>query len=214
MAAFYAARYKGIGQHVDVSIMEGHLDSIENKAQYLLGYQYHGMTYTREATGRFGILPFKAVQCKDGWVECGLTPAYWPRFAQMLGRPDLVEGIPNIYDRERLDELEAVYIPWMLERGKQEITETAQAAGVFITPTNTPKEVVEDSHFNERGFFVEIDHPVTGKLKYPGPAFRPEKSPWQLRRPAPLLGQHNEEVCGALGYTREDLVKLRERGVI
>ena len=56
--------------------------------------------------------------------------------------------------------------------------------------------------------------PFTGKLSYSGAPFRSEAMPWVVRRPAPLLGQHNEEVYGAVGYTREDLTKLRERGVI
>ena len=61
---------------------------------------------------------------------------------------------------------------------------------------------------------VDVEHPVTGNFKYPGAPFRAEEMPWQVKRAAPLLGQHNEEVYGALGYTKEDLVRLRETGVI
>jgi len=61
---------------------------------------------------------------------------------------------------------------------------------------------------------VEIDRPVTGKMTYPGAPFRMSEAGWQIRRPAPLFGQHNEEVYGEIGYSREDLVQLRQAGVI
>jgi crotonobetainyl-CoA:carnitine CoA-transferase CaiB-like acyl-CoA transferase len=55
---------------------------------------------------------------------------------------------------------------------------------------------------------------MTGKVLYPGAPYRAKEMPWDVRRPAPLLGQHNEEVYGALGYNRQDMVKLKENGVI
>jgi crotonobetainyl-CoA:carnitine CoA-transferase CaiB-like acyl-CoA transferase len=76
------------------------------------------------------------------------------------------------------------------------------------------KDVVEEPQWRSRDYWTEIEHPVAGKLTYPGaPVNMPEQA-WQAKRPAPLLGQHNEEVYGGLGYSKDDLVKLRERGVI
>jgi len=65
-----------------------------------------------------------------------------------------------------------------------------------------------------RKYFVDIEHPVGGKITYPGAPFKMSETPWQAER-APLLGEHNEEVlCRRLGYSQEDLVKLRERNII
>jgi len=214
IAGFFAAKYKGIGQHVDVNIMEVQLNSIDRRIILLLAYSYAGEVSSREGEPAFGILPFRAVWAKDGYVDVGITPTYWPVFAKMLGEPDLLERFPDIFDMERQGEFEAVYLPWFAERNKQEAMETAQKHGVFAVKVNTAKDVVEGPHFKARKFFVEIDHPATGKLKYPGPPFRPEKTPWKVRRPAPLLGQHNEEVYGNLGYTKKELVRLIERGDI
>ena len=75
-------------------------------------------------------------------------------------------------------------------------------------------EVMNDPHYLERGFFVEIDHPNTGKLRYPGAPFRPSETPWQPGR-APLLGEHNEEIyCRRLGVAAEDLAQLKEEGIV
>jgi crotonobetainyl-CoA:carnitine CoA-transferase CaiB-like acyl-CoA transferase len=66
-----------------------------------------------------------------------------------------------------------------------------------------------------RGFFVEVDHPVTGKLKYPGIPYIFSDIPKEAPTAAPLLGQNNEEIyCTRLGYTKSDLVKMEEAGVI
>ncbi len=79
----------------------------------------------------------------------------------------------------------------------------------------TTKEIVESPQHEAREFFEEVDHPVMGRITMPGAPFKMMDTPWQLKSPAPLLGEHNEEIyCQRLGYSREELVKLRERGVI
>jgi crotonobetainyl-CoA:carnitine CoA-transferase CaiB-like acyl-CoA transferase len=76
-------------------------------------------------------------------------------------------------------------------------------------------ELVNNPHYNERGFFIDIEHPRAGRLTYPGAPFRMSAAGYQVRRPAPLLGQYNREVyCGLLGYSEHDLSILRGRGVI
>jgi crotonobetainyl-CoA:carnitine CoA-transferase CaiB-like acyl-CoA transferase len=85
---------------------------------------------------------------------------------------------------------------------------------VLCGPINTTEDLVNDPHWKARGFWEEIEHPVAGRLTYPGAPFRMAGSPWRVSRPAPLLGQHNAEVFGEIGYSREDLIRLRESGVI
>jgi CoA:oxalate CoA-transferase len=93
--------------------------------------------------------------------------------------------------------------------------EQAQAVRVLATAVNTPEDVLRDRHFQARGFFVEVDHPSTGRVAQPGPPFRMGETPWCIRRCAPHLGQHNEEVYrGLLGLSNEELMVLREQGVI
>ena len=216
MFAFYGARYKGIGQHVDVSIMECGLSAIDMRAGFLLGYQYTGgMIATREPLAVFGILPMGIYPCEDGFVDFSATPQHWPRVVKMLEMPELVEQFPNILDISQKDEFEAILRVWMLDRKKQDIMEKGQAEKVYVVAMKTPGDLVEDKHFRERKFWAEIDHPMTGKLTYPGAPFVSEETPWMLKKPAPLPGQHNVDIyCDRLGYSREELVRLRETGVI
>ena len=90
----------------------------------------------------------------------------------------------------------------------------AEEAGLICAAVNTMAEVSADRHFNERGVFVDVDHPVMGTVRSIGRPFVMGKTPWQLRRSAPLLGQHNDEVFGELGYTGDRLANLKEAGVI
>ncbi len=70
-------------------------------------------------------------------------------------------------------------------------------------------------HLKAREFFVEIDHPKAGRLVYPSAPYRFSRTPVRFERPAPMLGEHNQEVyCEQLGYSQEDLVQMRRTGVI
>ena len=75
--------------------------------------------------------------------------------------------------------------------------------------------MAKNPHLQDRGFFIEMEHPVVGKIRVPGEIFRLPESPFKLRYPAPLLGQHNiETYCDDLGYSRDALIRLRQLGAI
>ena len=79
----------------------------------------------------------------------------------------------------------------------------------------SPEQVLADVQFAAREFFVDVDHPATGKVKYPGAPFGMERTPWQVKRPAPTLGEHNRELLGEpFGYSDIDLSRLRALEVI
>jgi crotonobetainyl-CoA:carnitine CoA-transferase CaiB-like acyl-CoA transferase len=101
-----------------------------------------------------------------------------------------------------------------MEHTKTEIVAIFQQAGIPCAPLNTTEDLVGDPQLAERGYFVQIDHPAAGRLMYPGAPFRMEQSPFEVRRPAPTLGQHNAEVLGELGYDTGDLAALSAAGVI
>lgn len=137
----------------------------------------------------------------------------------MMGAPDvLLEErwyTPEAqYDPDLEDEFNAYFIPWCLERTKQEVWHLAQAAHVLSSPINTTQDLVNDATFQQRGAFAEIDHPAAGALLYPGRPFIMSESPWSARRPAPLLGQHTDEILTELGYTPAQIAQMRREGVV
>ena len=121
----------------------------------------------------------------------------------------------NIYSAEAGMEFDAIWYSWLADHTKEELFNIFLKSKIASAPLNNAEDILKNPHLKEREYFVEINHPETGKVIYPGAPFKMSESPWQIKHPAPLLGQHNEEIyCGVLGYPKEELVKLREGGII
>ena len=87
--------------------------------------------------------------------------------------------------------------------------------GYLITPVNTPGEYMNSEAARKRSFFMPIEHPILGRYSYAGPPYKLSATPARKERPAPLLGEHNEEIyCGELGLTRDELCGMKARTVI
>ena len=216
--ALFLSQDDGPGQQVDVSIMETQTGSVDRRMSALVGYQYTGELSARIPFGAAGY-PIGVYPCEDGYFEVTGGLIYFPRVVRMLGDPpELLE--PRWYtpesqtDPELKEEFEAHFLSWTIQRSKAEAWRAAQESDVLSGPLNTMEDVANDQHFIGRGAFAQIDHPVAGCLKYPGRPFVMTESPWEIRRPAPLLGQHNGEILQELGYGPGDQVRLRAQGVI
>lgn len=157
----------------------------------------------------------------DGWVEMvPSTAAMLESLFELMGRPAWVERYPTDEDRRAHGaEITERIAEWTAQRRKLDLMFTAQRAGVPLGPVLGPAGVLEDPQLAERNFFVEIDHPHAGRLRYPLAPYqfvgeegdRPRLTPL----PAPLLGQHNVEVMESeLGFSRREVVALYESGVI
>lgn len=203
MGALFAAKRFGIGQHVDISLAETHFGGVDRRHATAIAYQFSGRKTIRAAGGGAG-MPQGIYPCADGYVEftnAGLRP---DRIDDMLGHPDWNQQ-PQFQDPvQRLDpyvieEWNAYFLGWCLERTKREVWAEARRAKVLCGPLFTMEDLFEDDHFRGRGFWATVDHPALGTVEMPGRPFIMGKGGWQLRRPAPLLGQHTEEVLRECG---------------
>ena len=218
MAACLGARASGRGQQVDISIMEC-MTAPPEGAAWLMAEAFSGPGVGRTGHRREGVYPLGVYPCRDGHVFVyGIVAFFWPRIAAWLGMPELLTdprfATPQAR-REHHGDFDAIFLPWIMERRRDEVFHSAQAHRIPVTPVYTIDEVVSDPQFQARGTFVEVEHPVAGKARYVGLPFRLPQAPSRPQHPAPQLGQHNVEVyCGRLGYSRPDLVRLREGGII
>jgi len=217
LIAYYDTRTSGIGQHLDIAITETLLNSIDRRSMFLTGTAYRGDVAegVPEVDAGFGM---GAIPCQDGYVfQIGGAP-YYPRIVRMVDSPELRADDPRFnteagqMEPENRDIFDATFLSWTMQRTKIEIAEKGQACGVLITPVNTIADIMEDPHIKERHSLIDIEHPVAGKFTYPGGSIN--NSWFQIRRPAPMLGEHNAEVYGKLGYSQEDLVRSRELNII
>jgi crotonobetainyl-CoA:carnitine CoA-transferase CaiB-like acyl-CoA transferase len=220
MLALYTVKTQGIGQHVDFSLFEAQMGSIDRRMSDLIAYAYNDEVTPKEDPRDLYAFPYGIQPCADGHWELSGIGALWPGVGKMMGMPELIDD-PRFntmiaqLEPGHGEEFYAIFIPWSFEHTKLECVKLGQEAGVLCGPLYNMEELLNDPHFQARGFWAEIDHPVTGKLTYPGRPIHAEKMPWVIRRSAPLLGEHNEEIyCDRFGYSREDLVKLKQSRVI
>lgn len=215
LAALYSREDTGRGQQVDVSIME----CLTGFHQFtIIRYTYGGEIKPRTGNRYESTYPVTIYPCKDGHVALSASsPQQQELLYALVGMPELGKDPRFISPLDRLANAEAydaLLMPWFREQTREELFHTSSQWRVPCAPVTSPGELLDDPNFRERGFWVDVDHPEAGRLPYPGAPFRMSETPWQTGR-APLLGEHNEEIyCQRLGYSRQDLVRLREGGVL
>jgi crotonobetainyl-CoA:carnitine CoA-transferase CaiB-like acyl-CoA transferase len=118
--------------------------------------------------------------------------------------------------REGMQHVEAVWQAFLMAHTKEELFVGAQTRGIVLMPVNTVKDIVEDIGLQARQYFVDVEHPELGQiLTYPGAPYRLSETPWQIKRRAPLIGEHNAEVYqGELEFTTEELATFKTHGVM
>ena len=209
--ALYSRNETGAGQHIDVSMWESALLSNSYPGTV---YAYLRIPHSGFSKPRLGILP-----CKDGYIGLNyLTHPQWELLCTAFGMPELT-GDPRFLDAvgilENLEDAKAFFTPHLMERKKMDLFLSGGEWRIPLGLVPTTEEILESPQHQARGFFDEIDHPIVGKVTMPGAPFKMAETPWQMTGPAPLLGEHNEEIyCNQLGYTREDLVRMRQQETI
>ena len=137
---------------------------------------------------------------------------------KLIGGPEWgeVEPFKDRFVRGRnWEALKPLLVDAIKDWEKDAITKAAQARGVPCTVVASPADLLNSAHLAERQFFVHTEHPVAGKITYPGLPFKMTESSGQRTGPAPCLGEHNEEIlCKRLGYSHGELVVMRASGVI
>jgi crotonobetainyl-CoA:carnitine CoA-transferase CaiB-like acyl-CoA transferase len=214
MSAVIARQVTGLGQHVDLSQQEA--------IAYILCHEFDnyfdsGVSFYRE-TSRKSFLTSEYA-CKNGYIMIStFTDAFWASLVNMMGNPDWTksEAFRTAGSRRKhLGIIKPKVKDWMGEHTIEEINQLAKANRAACVPIQTVKEAVNSELLAARGYFVEVDHKEAGKIKFPGAPYKFSETPWKVKRPAPLLGEHNNEVyCQMLGYAREELVKMKQAGVI
>jgi crotonobetainyl-CoA:carnitine CoA-transferase CaiB-like acyl-CoA transferase len=159
------------------------------------------------------------VPCRDGYVVItAVQNQQWQGLLEIMGNPAWAQEEicrDEISRSLHRDELQPHIEEWAARYSGEEIYRLGQQANVPVGPVRSVAEVMAWEQARQRGFFAAIEHPEAGRLEYPTAAYQFSETPWRAERPAPLLGEHNDEIyCGRLGHSRRDLVRLSAAGVI
>ena len=186
------------GQYIDVA--DSGIIATLLTGYHLPTFIYRGIAGSRSGNRmRLGLFPNCVLPCRDGYV-CIDAPQLeqYQRFLNLLGNPGWTED-PRYRDRRAMsdqypEEAESLIAPWFKEHDKDEILQLCLENRIPCAPVLTMDEVLESPHLLARRWFREIDHPRVGKLKYPGPPVRLHGSPLKVSSPAPMLGEHSDDV--------------------
>lgn len=195
LAALYWRGAGGTGQHIDVAKQQAlmHLD----KSQ-LRRFVDDGVSPNRTGRGR---LLDTIVRGKDGEyiVVILSSQIQWSGLFEAMGRPEWGARPPFDTQKGRSDNHDELFQrlqAWANDYTAEEMFHMIQGARSACAPIYKAEHFGASPQVRERGFVIELDHPVAGKLNYPGRAWPFSNETWQGERAAPLLGQHNNEVLG------------------
>jgi len=215
LAALFHRMDGGGGQWVETSLMEA--IAANNEYNTVL-YSFMGAIRRRWYSRHAFRYPSDIFPCKGGHVAILYGRLGLQELAVAVERPELMDDELFVNHSERYrrwPEFEEMLRPYLESHEPREIVENGQSLRQPFALVPTIADLLADEHLAARDFFVELDHPRAGALRYPGAPWHMSATPAHPGR-APLLGEHNAELLtgDATGYETADLVILRERGII
>ena len=213
LGAYYHKCLTGEGQHLDVSIQECIAAILEMNFMH---YTYSGLETSR--LGRRSIYPWCMVDCKDGklFVIC-VEEDQWQRLVELMGNPEwatLEIFADRVVRGQNYDALMPFLQEFAAEWTVADLYKAGQERRICMAPVNTMADLLNSEHLKTRKFFTEISHQVAGTLQYPGAPFKVEDVGYAIRRPAPQLGEHNNEVYARIGLSQAEIDELKQGGII
>lgn len=215
LAALHHRDRSGRGQRVDVSLLETVVGWLIHLAT---DYFATGEPPRRIGNGHPSIVPYQVFQAKDKYFAFGaLNDRQFGDFARILGHGEWADDPRFRANSDRVVNRSDL-IPLIEEalghRTAAEWEAAMLSVGVPAGPVNTVDEVFRDPQVLARDMLAEVEHPRLGTVRMAGIPYKLGDTPAAIRRHPPILGEHTDEVLGALGATSEELGELRRQGAI
>ena len=215
IGSLYKRIETGIGQQVDVSLLESTIGSEQSLLpQYLIG----GKTPSRTGNRYLAAAPYDSFLAKDTYfvLSCGNNPMF-QKLCNVLGMPELFDD-ERFHDPNRRRDNESLLKPYIEEWAKDktavECVDILVDAGLPSGPVYDFAQVAKDPHVVERGMFVTIHHNRVGDMTITGNPIKMSEYPVQYKKASPDLGEDNDEIIGGLGYTEDEMTDMRRDGII
>lgn len=216
LAALLHREKTGKGQELEFSLYHTGVWTLAEDIQAALA----GFPLGRHDRTRAGNPLWNSYRAGDDrwfWLAMLQSDPSWPDFCRAIERPEL-ENDPRFNSREtrseNCEELIRILDEVLASRNRQEWEKRFRENNCIYGRVETPVEVITDPQAVANGFFAEIHHPAVGEMKLVATPVKFRQNPASVRTPAPEVGQHTEEILLDLGYSWDDIARLKEQGVI
>jgi len=197
LAALHRRGVDGLGQRVDVSLFETALSVLANQASSFL---VSGRVPTRHGNAHPAIVPFEVFAARDGDVMvCAGNDRLFTKLCSLLGIAEVAGDARFATNPGRVEHREAltpILARAFASQDTAALVDRAEREGVPLGPVQTIDRALAQPQVAARDMLVELSHPTIGTLRQVGLPIKLDRTPATIRRPPPLLGQHNHEVLG------------------
>jgi formyl-CoA transferase len=215
VAALHARERTGVGQTIDATMIGGQVALLSRQAAR---YFADGTVPKPEGNVHASIVPYQTFRASDGFVNicCG-NNSLFERFCHAIDLDDVAED-ERFTDNAKRVAQRAALIPLLEKRigelTKDDVVKRLREANVPVGPINGLDAVFSDPTVRHLGLIAEVDHPTAGRVRAPGIPVRMDGTPPSVRSYPPLLGEHTDEVLAEVGFTEDEIAKLRRDGAV
>lgn len=216
-AALYQREKMGLGQKIDVAMLDSQVAILENA---LVRLQSDGASPLPIGNRHPTISPFQAYHASDAWFVIAVgNDNLWKSFCPALGKPELLDDLSFSSNRlrtENIGPLNSILEPAFGAKTAAEWLKIMEKAGIPCAPINDIEAVMNDPQVLARNMIVEVDDRLAGTIKIAGNPIKMSSIPESpTRDKVPEIGEHNQEIYGGLlGITEAELEELKTQGVI
>lgn len=215
LAAMFKARETGEGQYVDVAMV----DSILALGELIVStFSYTGVSPAANGNCLPGLAPFGTVPASDGTVVIAAAhDPQWRELTAIMGRPELATDPRYNSEAQRWANRVAMTaeIEAFTRRHTKAELKDMLGGRVPVGPIYLAEDIFQDPHFAARDMLPQVEHPGLGRpVRVPGVPVKLSGTPGSVRRRAPILAEHTDEVLREFGIARERIEALAESGAI
>ncbi|MFK9089888.1 CaiB/BaiF CoA transferase family protein [Bacillus salipaludis] len=202
----------GEGQEVDISLFDSQLASLVNVAS---NYLCSGKVPERLGNAHPNIVPYRVFTANDGdFIIAVGNDRQYQKLAILLEEPTLLKYEKNSDRLLNKDELENIIAAKIKMKSRAEWKQLLDEAGIPNGPINNVKEALESEQASAREMVVSVKHPVIPDLRLVGSPLKFSKSSVTIDKHPPMHGEHTEEVLMKLGYSKQEITKMKQQKII
>lgn len=215
LSALHKRNETGNGQKVDIAMLDCQLAILENAiARYAVTGESPQSTGNRHPS----ITPFAVLTASDGYIVVAAgNDALWKKWCHTVGREDLAADerfATNALRTENWGILEGLMNEVIGQRKVEEWLHVFEEAGIPSSPINDVAQAAQHPQIQAREMIVHQEHPVAGRVMMPGIPIKLSKTPGAIETPAPLLGEHTQQILQGIGFSEEDIWDMKQQGIV